>query len=135
EPGSIVRLMLCSGKVYYDLVAHRTELGLEKTVAIIRVEQLYPLALDGLGTLFKRYPKAQDLTWVQEEPRNMGAWTFISPLLRERFGERFGEPRYVGRDMSASPATGHSASHDLERKLLLDDAFDGLVSSPATNPA
>ncbi len=137
EPAAVKRLMLCSGKVYYDLVAHRAKLGLQN-VAIIRVEQLYPLALDGLGTLFKRYANAEDLMWVQEEPRNMGAWTFISPLLRERFGQRFGDPRYVGREMSASPATGHSASHDLERKLLLDDAFDGLVSpepSPSKNPA
>lgn len=124
-PGAVERVMLCSGKVYYDLAAQRDELA-AKGVAIIRVEQLYPLAIAGLEALLGRYPNAKTLMWVQEEPRNMGAWSYISPLLRERFGGRFGDPVYIGRQMSASPATGHSASHELERKLLLEAAFAGL---------
>ncbi len=125
ERGAVERLMLCSGKVYYDLAAQRDELA-AKGVAIIRVEQLYPLAIAGLEAIVDRYPNAKTLMWVQEEPRNMGAWSYISPLLRERFGARFGDPIYIGRQMSASPATGHSASHELERKLLLEAAFAGL---------
>jgi len=125
SPEKVKRLMFCSGKVFYDLIAQREELGTED-VAIIRVEQLYPLAVETIDAIAARYPNADDLMWVQEEPRNMGAWTYISPILRECLGQRLGDPVYVGRRLSASPATGHSASHELERKLLLEAAFADL---------
>ena len=117
--------MLCAGKVFYDLAAERERLGRDD-VAILRVEQLYPLASDLMRSLVERHGGATSLMWVQEEPRNMGAWTFIEPTLRELFRGRFGEPIYVGRQASASPATGHSESHNLERKLILEAAFADL---------
>ncbi|MCA9638084.1 MAG: 2-oxoglutarate dehydrogenase E1 component, partial [Myxococcales bacterium] len=125
DPAKVKRVMLCAGKVFYDLAAERERLGRDD-VAILRVEQLYPLASDLMRSLVERHGGATSLMWVQEEPRNMGAWTFIEPTLRELFRGRFGEPIYVGRQASASPATGHSESHNLERKLILEAAFADL---------
>ena len=125
EPTQVTRLILCSGKVYYDLIAERERLGAAE-VAVVRVEQLYPLATEGLRRIVDGYPGARELVWAQEEPKNMGAWAYIEPLLRELFGARLGDPRYVGRVASASPATGSPDAHNLERKLLLDAAFADL---------
>jgi 2-oxoglutarate dehydrogenase E1 component len=118
---TVQRVLLCSGKVYYELLAHRQELG-RKDVAIVRVEQLYPFPKQALAALLESYSAGTRLVWVQEEPENMGAW----PFLRLRFGERlFG--RYplsgVTREESASPATGSPSSHRLEQQELIDRAF------------
>ncbi len=125
DPAQVKRVMLCSGKVYYDLVAERERLGASQ-VAIVRIEQIYPLAADGLRAIVGRHAGARELLWVQEEPRNMGAWSHLEPQLHALFGHRLGAPRYVGRAASASPATGSPDSHNLERKLILDAAFEGL---------
>jgi 2-oxoglutarate dehydrogenase E1 component len=121
----VTRLILCSGKVYYDLAAARAELpaAQARQVALIRVEQLYPFPGRYLGLVLERYTGARELVWAQEEPRNMGAWSFVEPQLRTLAGERLGAPRYIGRVASASPATGSSASHALELKLLLEAAY------------
>jgi 2-oxoglutarate dehydrogenase E1 component len=125
DPAQVSRVMLCSGKVYYDLVAERERLGLASS-AIVRIEQLYPLASAGLAAIVDRYTSARELFWVQEEPRNMGAWSYVEPHLRALFGARLGDPHYVGRVASASPATGSPDSHNLERNILLEAAFAGL---------
>ncbi len=120
DPASVRSVLLCSGKVYYDLRTARDEAGRED-VAIVRLEQLYPLD-DGLvGAALGRYPAEAPLTWVQEEPANMGAWSF----LRVRWGEQFaGRPfGLVSRRASATPATGSASSHKLEQAELLRRAL------------
>lgn len=112
------RVILCSGKVYYDLHSYRVANGIED-VAIVRVEQLYPLNGEHLKSLAKRYAKA-DLVWCQEEPQNMGAWSFIAPELETLFSRK---ARYVGREAAASPAVGALALHKIELNAFLTDAF------------
>jgi 2-oxoglutarate dehydrogenase E1 component len=116
--GSEQRLILCSGKVYYDLVEQRTRTP-DSGAAIIRVEQLYPLHTERLAQLAAKYAKAK-LVWCQEESQNMGAWTFIAPQLEAIFGRK---PLYAGRDASASPAVGALALHKLEQAALLQQSF------------
>jgi 2-oxoglutarate dehydrogenase E1 component len=118
------RLLLCSGRLYWDLQAERESRGLN-SVAIIRVEQLYPFPDAQLERLFSRYPNAKELYWVQDEPENMGAWFFVRPRLADLSERRF-TPRFVGRVESASPATGSSESHKYENRLILDEAFQEL---------
>jgi 2-oxoglutarate dehydrogenase E1 component len=118
-PADAQRLILCSGKVYYDLLALRTDKGLTDT-AIVRVEQLYPLHRDRLAELARNHPKAK-LIWCQEEPQNMGAWSFIAPHLEEVFGRK---AHYSGRDAAASPAVGALALHKIELNAFLYDAFN-----------
>jgi 2-oxoglutarate dehydrogenase E1 component len=121
EPENVRHILLCTGKVYYDLVHGRKERDLTD-VAIVRLEQLYPLPEVTLMTALSRYPRGIPLTWVQEEPLNMGAYTF----LRLRFGDLLREHWQfdkVGRPESATPATGSAASHKLEQTLLIHQAF------------
>jgi 2-oxoglutarate dehydrogenase E1 component len=113
------RVILCSGKVYYDLLNHRAEKKIDNA-AIIRVEQLYPLHETKLKSMMKAFPKTAQLVWCQEEPQNMGAWSFIESRLRKLF-ER--EIAYAGRDASASPAVGSLALHKREQAALVADAF------------
>jgi 2-oxoglutarate dehydrogenase E1 component len=126
DPRSVDRIMLSSGKVYYDLLEARAERQLDN-VALLRVEQLYPFPDDSIAQALSRYTGAKDLFWVQEEPRNMGAWWFVRPRLEAVAGTRF-TPRFVGRAESASPATGSPESHKLEQKMIIEDAFDNLPS-------
>jgi 2-oxoglutarate dehydrogenase E1 component len=118
EAKPATRLILCSGKVYYDLADYRAKHHADD-VAIVRIEQLYPLHRRRLGDLAKKYANAK-LVWAQEESANNGAWTWIAPQLEEIFGKR---PLYAGRDASASPAVGSLALHRLELAALLKEAF------------
>ncbi|MBD5780504.1 2-oxoglutarate dehydrogenase E1 component [Pelagicoccus sp. NFK12] len=113
------RLILCSGKVYYDIRKKQEELK-DKTTAVIRIEQLYPLHTAKLEEIAKKYSKATNLVWCQEESQNMGAYTFIAPKLEEIFKKK---PAYAGRGESASPAVGVMALHKKELAQLLEDAF------------
>ncbi|MGZ0654623.1 2-oxoglutarate dehydrogenase E1 component [Coraliomargarita sp. W4R72] len=113
------RIIFCSGKLYYDLTAHREENKIKDT-AIIRIEQLYPLNTDLLERIAANYPKAKNIVWCQEEPKNMGAWSFIAPRLMESIGKL---PAYAGRKESASPAVGSLAVHRHEQKKLIEKAF------------
>jgi 2-oxoglutarate dehydrogenase E1 component len=113
------RLILCSGKVYYDLVDYRTKHP-GTNAAIVRIEQLYPLHRKRLAEVAKKYGTAK-IIWAQEESANNGAWTWIAPQLEEIFGRK---PLYAGRDVSASPAVGSLALHKLELAALLKDAFN-----------
>ena len=112
------RLILCSGKVYYDLADHRTR-NKHLDTAIVRIEQLYPLHRKRLSEIAKKYAGAH-VVWAQEESENMGAWSWIAPQLEETFGRK---ARYAGRDASASPAVGTLAVHRLELAALLKQAF------------
>ncbi len=115
------RVLLCSGKVYYDLASHAGEEGIDD-VAIVRVEQLHPLDREALERAVEPYPDDAEIAWVQEEPKNMGAWHYIFPKLVEIFGAD-PLPHYIGRRPSASPATGAYATHQLEQQRVLDAAF------------
>lgn len=113
------RVIFCSGKVYYDLTAHRQAIKTKDT-AIVRIEQFYPLNVELLQRIMANYPKAKDVVWCQEEPKNMGGWSFIAPRMMETI-ERL--PRYAGRDSAASPAVGCLARHKREQAQLVTDAF------------
>jgi 2-oxoglutarate dehydrogenase E1 component len=115
----VKRIILCSGKVYYDLLNYRTQRKIDDAV-IIRIEQLYPLAEKKLREMLKPFPKSAKYVWCQEEPENMGAWTFIEPRLRTIFCT---EIAYAGREASASPAVGALARHKREQARLVADAF------------
>jgi 2-oxoglutarate dehydrogenase E1 component len=122
DPKSVRRALLCSGKVYYDLVERRAAQD-KDDVAIIRVEQFYPFPVELLRRALIRYRKADEWVWVQEESMNMGGWTFMDPRLR---GMGY-EVKYVGRDTSASPATGSHHIHVREQKELVEAAIGGPV--------
>jgi 2-oxoglutarate dehydrogenase E1 component len=113
------RVILCSGKVYYDLIDYREKHQVGNT-AIIRLEQLYPLHRDRLGELADDYGRDARLIWCQEEPQNMGAWTYIAPHLEELFGRK---AVYAGRDAAASPAVGLLAMHRQQLAAFLKKAF------------
>ncbi len=115
----VTSVLFCSGKVYYDLIERRDELG-RKDVAIVRVEQLYPVRTDLLREVVAGCPNAAEWRWVQEEPANMGAWQHIRPFLAEAIGR---EPRYVGRPPAAAPAVGSHRLHKLEQDTLVSEAF------------
>jgi 2-oxoglutarate dehydrogenase E1 component len=115
----VKRVILCSGKVYYDLLKFRTENQIT-SAAIIRVEQLYPLDEAQLKAAVAQFPNAKTLVWCQEESQNMGAWNFIAWQLRRLFETSVW---YAGRAASASPAVGSLAAHKREQKLIVQDAF------------
>ena len=117
-PEQAKRLIICSGKVYYDLCDYRTKHKVTDT-AIVRIEQLYPLHKNAIAKLADHYAGAR-LIWCQEESQNMGAWSYIAPQLSEIFGFL---PLYAGRDAAASPAVGALALHRFEHAALLQDAF------------
>ena len=120
DPGPVCRVLLCSGKVYYDLVAHRQAVGRTDT-AVIRVEQLYPFPDRMIDSCLKRYPQAREITWLQEECRNSGAWGYM----RERFSSHFPslDLQCSARDDLASGATGSFRRHQQEQKALIEGAF------------
>jgi 2-oxoglutarate dehydrogenase E1 component len=117
------RVLLCSGKVYYELEARRQELGRED-VALVRLEQLYPFPRAELEALLADCRDGTNVIWVQEEPENMGAWHFLRVTVSMQF---LGRLPFSGvcRPASASPATGSHAAHGLEQKQLLASAFGG----------
>jgi 2-oxoglutarate dehydrogenase E1 component len=120
----IRRIVLCSGKVYYDLYEEREKRGLND-VYLMRVEQLYPVPLKALVAELSRF-KGAEVVWCQEEPRNMGAWHFIEPYLEwvlNQAGGKSRRPRYAGRAASAATASGLMSKHLAQLKALLDDAL------------
>ncbi len=121
---TIKRVVLCSGKVYYDLLEARDERKLNDDVVIIRLEQLYPFPAQSLADDLGRFRQAE-IVWCQEEPANMGAWFFVAPLIEEVMGKlrMGGRPRYAGRAAAASPATGLASRHAKEQAKLIDEAL------------
>ncbi|MCC0024312.1 MAG: 2-oxoglutarate dehydrogenase E1 component [Hyphomicrobiaceae bacterium] len=120
----IRRVVLCTGKVYYDLLEDREERGIDD-VYLMRIEQLYPFPAKAMHTELARFPNA-DIFWCQEEPKNMGSWAFIQPYIEwvlEQLGRAGERPQYVGRPASASTATGLMSKHKAELRNFLDEAF------------
>lgn len=121
DPASVRRVVLCTGKTYYDLVVGRTERVVDG-IAIVRVEQLYPFPEEEIRAAIERYPADAEVLWVQEESRNCGAWSYMEPLLREIIGPQR-TVEYVGRGAAASPATGSYSIHRQERDEILNKAL------------
>jgi 2-oxoglutarate dehydrogenase E1 component len=134
DRSAVRRVVICSGKVYYDLLAAREEAASSK-VAIVRLEQFYPFPAAKLKEIIASYENAPQVVWTQEEPKNMGGWFFVQPLLRAILPEG-SDLMYVGRSASASPATGSYAIHELEQKQIVNCSllFDTDEISAASEP-
>jgi 2-oxoglutarate dehydrogenase E1 component len=133
--GQTKRVVLCTGKLGYELIEARDEGG-DKDTEVVRVEQLYPFPSEPLIVRLQKMPKLEELVWAQEEPQNNGAWTFVEPLLEQclhEAGFKGMRPRYAGRAASASPATGLAKRHAAEQAALIADALGH--SSPAQQRA
>ena len=121
-PAKVKRLVLCSGKVYVDLVSSEAR-KTTSSVAIARVEQLYPFPAEQVRALFERYTKLREVCWVQEEPENMGGWDSVRPELETLIAGRW-PLRYVGRVRNSSPSEGSSAWHQVNQRALVAQAFE-----------
>jgi 2-oxoglutarate dehydrogenase E1 component len=120
----IRRVVICTGKVYYDLLEEREKRGIDD-VYLLRVEQLYPFPAKSVAAELSRFKKA-DVVWCQEEPKNMGSWMFVEPYLEwvlKTAGSKVDRPRYVGRPASAATATGLMSKHTAQLQAFLDEAF------------
>ena len=119
-PDEVRRVVICSGKVYYDLLQERRAKEI-KDIAIIRLEQMYPFPVNTLGRVLAPYHNA-DVVWCQEEPENMGAWNFVDRRIEKvlmRLDSKVRRPTYVGRDAAASPATGLAKTHIAQQARLV----------------
>ena len=121
KAASVKRVLVCSGKVYYDLVHGRADRK-DDSVAIIRVEQLYPFAHKTFEAELRKYPKATEVVWVQDEPQNQGPWFYVQHHLYQNMsaGQKLG---YAGRPASASPAVGYLSKHQEQQKAVVEQAF------------
>lgn len=119
EPEKVRAVLICSGKIYVELLERKTKEGRDD-LDLVRIEQFHPLRTDLLREALGRYGSAAQFAWVQEEPANMGGWSFVRPHLREILGEA---PRYVGRPAAPSPAVGSHRAHKEEQAKLIEDAF------------
>ena len=127
----VKRVLLCSGKIYYELMTERATRKRESDVAIVRVEQLYPWAGAQLALILKQYSGAKEIVWVQEEPRNMGAWPYVFNIWNGGLGQFSSQVdgrtiHYAGRIIAAAPAVGSPKVHEAQQKALLEQAFSAL---------
>lgn len=134
DKGAVKRVVVCSGKVFYDLDAGRED-ARDGRVAIVRLEQFYPFPATRLKEILTAYPNAKQVFWTQEEPQNMGGWTFVERRIRDILPEGV-SLRFVGRTASASPATGSYAIHELEQRQIVEQSLiaDSEEISPASEP-
>jgi 2-oxoglutarate dehydrogenase E1 component len=127
ELTQVIRVLMCSGQVYYDLMAAREERKVSH-VAIVRLEQMYPFPAADMRDILARYPETAEVVWVQEEPRNMGGWRFVQEQIQPILEPSGRAVRYVGRAASASPATGSLKRHQQEVAEILEGAFSADVN-------
>jgi 2-oxoglutarate dehydrogenase E1 component len=120
----VTRVVLCSGKVYFDLLKSRRESKVDN-VAIVRIEQLYPFPSDEYEAIIRKYSHAREVVWCQEEPQNQGGWYQIRHRLQAKLDARH-ELLYAGRAGAAAPATGISALHEQQQKNLVSAALQGV---------
>ena len=118
----VKRLVFCTGKMYYDLAAKRSP-----HIALVRVEQLYPWPDKEVAAIVDLYPSVDEVVWAQEEPKNMGAWTYVSPRLRASTGNAM-VVRYVGRPERSSPAEGYASAHKAEQERIVSDVVSPMAS-------
>ncbi len=117
------RLVLCTAKMYYDLLDARTKAkAASMETALVRVDELYPWPGADVAEIVDRYPNVEEVVWAQEEPKNMGAWTYVAPQLRVATGNML-TVRYVGRPERASPAEGYSEAHKVEQQRIVTDVL------------
>ncbi|HET9750194.1 MAG TPA: 2-oxoglutarate dehydrogenase E1 component, partial [Casimicrobiaceae bacterium] len=121
DPAKVKRVIVCSGKVYYELLAYRREHSIDD-VALLRLEQQYPFPHDDYKREVGKYAKATEVVWCQEEPQNQGAWYRLNGYMRNDI-DAAKVLAYAGRPVSASPAVGYAAKHNAEQKQLIEDAF------------
>ncbi|CAA9356528.1 MAG: 2-oxoglutarate dehydrogenase E1 component, partial [uncultured Gemmatimonadaceae bacterium] len=126
-PSEVRRVVFCTGKMYHDLADARAK-GAAPHVALVRVEELYPWPHAELQAVFERYAGVREVVWAQEEPRNMGAWTYAEPRLRALVGSQLGV-RYVGRAERASPAEGYNSAHQVEQARIIAEALAEVVDA------
>jgi len=129
DTSKVDRVVLLTGKLYYDLVKERQARKLSERVALIRLEELSPFPFDDLHAALKRYTKAKEIMWVQEEPRNQGAFTYIEPRVNALLTQRLKTKAriwYRGRDEDAIPATGTGVVYKAQQERVLKSAFEGL---------
>ena len=129
DSSRVKRVLLCSGQVYYDLLAAREEKKLDN-IAIVRLEQIYPFPAAGLRDMLARYSMAAEVVWVQEEPRNMGAWRFVQEQVQQMLDAGKRTLRYVGRPESASPSAGSLKRHQEEQAEIVETAFAAEIKAP-----
>ena len=123
DPNQITTIILCAGKLYYELLKERQSQLITNT-AIIRIEQLYPFPVEDLQQIISRYPAANQLVWAQEEPRNQGAWYYMQSKRTLKAVMHSGHTlRYAGRNYSASPAAGSLHIHREQQESLIKDAL------------
>ncbi|MDO4222982.1 MAG: 2-oxoglutarate dehydrogenase E1 component [Acinetobacter sp.] len=124
NPADVTRVVLCGGKVYYDLLEKRRAENLNH-IAIIRIEQLYPFPADVVAKILATYSNAKELVWAQEEPKNQGAWAFITPYLYDLVAElaQVNKVQYAGREAAAAPACGSASKHAKQQAQLVNDAL------------
>jgi 2-oxoglutarate dehydrogenase E1 component len=127
--GKVRRLVLCSGKIYVDLVTSEQRKAGGTNVALVRVEQTYPFPADDIRAVMNRYPKLRDVCWVQEEPENMGAWEFARPLLEQLIDGRW-PLRYIGRARNSSPSEGSSTWHAVNQRAIVTQTFEEKTETP-----
>ncbi len=126
DPKKVTRVVMCTGKIYYELMAHRRDKKIQNT-AIMRLEQLYPFPQEALDEELKKWPKAKEIVWCQEEPRNQGMWYYL--ISRQHMARAVSHDQLlflVSRPASASPAVGYYAKHNAQQKSVIEDAFDTL---------
>jgi 2-oxoglutarate decarboxylase len=122
DPDAVRRILFVSGKLYYELAAEKAKRE-ANDVAVVRVEQLYPVPEKKLRAVLDRYPNAEDVRWVQEEPANQGAWPFYGLFVREKFPERLGRMQRVSRRPMSAPSAGSSKVHEFEQRAIIEKAF------------
>ncbi|MDQ0191222.1 2-oxoglutarate dehydrogenase E1 component [Alicyclobacillus cycloheptanicus] len=126
DPSAVRRLVLSSGKVGVDLSAFLEEREPIPAIAALRVEQLYPFPAEEIQAFLQRFPNLEEVVWLQEEPRNMGAWTYMEPRLREILGSL--PLRYIGRPERSSPAEGQAHTHDAVQRQILEATVEGMAT-------
>jgi len=129
DKSKVNRVALLTGKLYYDLVKERQTRNLSDRVALIRLEELSPFPFEALHAALKRYTKAREIVWVQEEPRNQGAFTYIEPRVNSLLTQKLKTKvriGYRGREEDAVPATGTGAVYKAQQERVLKSAFEGL---------
>jgi 2-oxoglutarate dehydrogenase E1 component len=127
EPKKVTRVLICSGRVYYDLVAHRSQVK-RHDVAILRIEQLYPFPQEAFAAACQSYEKATEVVWVQDEPQNQGPWSALEHYLLK--GMKKGQKlAYSGRAACAAPAVGYYAKHSEQQKALIEGAFASIETA------
>ncbi len=130
DRGRVRRLVLCSGKLYYDLAGHGEREGSRPAVVVARLEQLYPFPLQPMRELLGAYPALEEVVWAQEEPQNMGPWRSVRHRLEEAITGRV-PLRYVGRPWRASPSEGYPTAHLVEQDRIVREALKAAPSAPA----